>query len=137
MPYSQDCHDEHVHPSASAMPDVTQQQDQHQQGARLAALRASLPRTWPLTAALPPPGARVPNWAHVRRAAGLLGHNPPCTSAAEGDVWLNRPDVRSALHAAPRDITGRWTICSDVLHYHHDAGSMIPIHHKLTQHHGG
>ena len=67
------------------------------------------PRTWPLGAQLPPRGAVVPNWAQLLRG---LGHNPPCTDATAGDVWLNDPAVRRALHAAPVEVVGApWTVC--------------------------
>jgi hypothetical protein len=39
-------------------------------------------------------------------------HPPPPPDASEGDVWLNSPAVRRALHAAPIDVVGApWTVC--------------------------
>jgi serine carboxypeptidase-like clade 1 len=44
--------------------------------------------------------------------------------------------VRQAIHAAPLDVTGPWTICSDRILYTSDAGSMLPIHKQLTRERG-
>jgi hypothetical protein len=54
----------------------------------------------------------------------------------EADLWLNDPEVRKAIHAAPLDVTGPWTICSDRILYTADAGSMLPIHKQLTRKRG-
>lgn len=54
----------------------------------------------------------------------------------EAWTWLNDPEVRSALHAAPADVTGDWSLCSTKIHYTHDAGSMLPVHTELIQVHG-
>lgn len=51
-------------------------------------------------------------------------------------MWLNDPAVREALHAAPVDVTGRWTICSDRIDYTANSGSMLPIHKQLTRERG-
>ncbi|KIY91912.1 cathepsin A [Monoraphidium neglectum] len=62
---------------------------------------------WPVTGGVKKGVVR--NWAQLM---GGLTHNPPCTDASEGDVWLNDPRVREALHAAPIDAAGApWTIC--------------------------
>jgi serine carboxypeptidase-like clade 1 len=60
-----------------------------------------------------------------------LAHNPPCTSATLAEAWLNDWRVRAALHAAPLERTGPWTLCSDRLRYTRDAGSMLPVHSEL------
>jgi hypothetical protein len=49
-------------------------------------------------------------------------------------VWLNTEEVRAAIHAPPLDALPRWAPCSDVLHYQHDAGSMIPVHRHNLDH---
>lgn len=101
-------------------------------GARYAELLRSH-KGWPVRGGLEK-GGRVHNWAHL---LGGLGHNPPCTDASEGDMWLNDPKVREALHAAPIAAVGApWTICSDRISYTHDAGSMISIHEEMTQKRG-
>jgi hypothetical protein len=54
----------------------------------------------------------------------------------EADLWLNDPAVRKAIHAAPLDVTGPWTICSNRILYTADGGSMLPIHKQLTRERG-
>ncbi|KAI8471231.1 MAG: peptidase S10, serine carboxypeptidase [Monoraphidium minutum] len=98
---------------------------------RYASLLASH-KGWPVGGGVP--DGPVRNWAQLM---GGLSHNPPCTDASEGDVWLNDPRVREALHAAPVDVAGApWTICSDRVLYSHDSGSMIRVHRELTQKRG-
>uniref|UniRef100_A0A383WG00 Carboxypeptidase n=1 Tax=Tetradesmus obliquus TaxID=3088 RepID=A0A383WG00_TETOB len=93
----------------------------------LAALMAQpQARAWPLTGMVRQ-GAQLQNWGQ------LLRHNPPCTQTREADLWLNDPEVRRAIHAAPLDVTGPWTICSDRISYTADGGSMLPIHKQLTR----
>jgi len=82
------------------------------------------------------PSARVPrsNGNGGGGGVGLLGHDPPCTSSSLADAWLNDARVRRALHASPVDAlggAGRWTLCSDLVDYTHDAGSMLPVHAEL------
>jgi hypothetical protein len=55
---------------------------------------------------------------------------------SEADLWLNDPEVRKALHAAPLELTGPWTVCSDRISYTADAGSMLPLHKQLTRKRG-
>lgn len=52
---------------------------------------------------------------------------------SEADAWLNDPEVREALHAAPSERIGPWTICSDRITYTANGGSMLPIHKQLTR----
>jgi serine carboxypeptidase-like clade 1 len=111
-----------------------------QPGARVAAAVAAVgdaaaAPSAPAGAPAPPPHPPTPP---------PLSHNPPCTSATLAEDWLNNPSVRRALHAAPIEaddddgdgadpswVAGRWTLCSDRLHYTHDAGSMLPVHAEL------
>lgn len=59
---------------------------------------------------------------------------PPACS--EADTWLNNPAVRQALHAAPKEMTGPWQLCSTRIHYRSDGGSMLPIHDQLVRKEG-
>lgn len=52
---------------------------------------------------------------------------------SEADIWLNDPAVRTALHAAPKAMTGPWQLCSNRIHYRSDGGSMLPVHNKLVR----
>jgi hypothetical protein len=52
---------------------------------------------------------------------------------SEAEAWLNDPEVRQALHAAPSETTGKWVICSDRIDYTSDGGSMLPVHTQLTR----
>ncbi|KAL6622921.1 hypothetical protein ACP70R_032800 [Stipagrostis hirtigluma subsp. patula] len=82
-----------------------------------------LGRAWPLRA--PVRDGRVPSWQEL--AAGV-----PCMSDEVATAWLNNDNVRSAIHAQPVASIGRWLLCTDVLDFHHDAGSMIIYHKNLT-----
>ena len=55
--------------------------------------------SWPMPAAASRPGPTL-NYAH-------LGLNPPCTDTRLADIWLNDPEVRKAIHAAPVEQIGR------------------------------
>jgi serine carboxypeptidase-like clade 1 len=83
-------------------------------------------RAWPLRATLPPAGSRVPNWA-------TLGVSVPCMDTSLAAAWVNSPDVRAALHAAPMTRTGKFAMCSNAIEYTHDAGSMLPVHAALLE----
>jgi hypothetical protein len=71
--------------------------------------------------------------AHAPRIARLNAHDPPLSLRSEADRWLNDPDVRAALHAAPLDVTGAWQLCSDRIDYTSDGGSMLPVHSFLLK----
>ena len=47
-------------------------------------------------------------------------------------MWLNRPDVRAALHAPPPDQLP-WTPCSDTIDYRFGRARMIPVHMDLLK----
>lgn len=51
-------------------------------------------------------------------------------------MWLNDHAVREALHAAPKNLTGPWQLCSNRIHYKSDGGSMLPIHNQLVRERG-
>jgi len=96
---------------------------------RSAAEQLPLPtvgRAWPLRATLPPPGSPLKNWA-------ALGVTVPCMDTSLATTWLNAPEVREALHAAPVATTGTFAICSNAIRYTHDAGSMLPVHAGLLR----
>lgn len=60
-----------------------------------------------------------------------------CPCCSEADIWLNDPEVRQALHAAPPSLTGPWQICSDRIFYTANGGSMLPVHNFLVREAGG
>ncbi|KAM0889414.1 hypothetical protein ACQ4PT_027724 [Festuca glaucescens] len=47
-------------------------------------------------------------------------------------AWLDNDSVRSAIHAQSVSSIGPWLLCTDVLDFTHDAGSMISYHKNLT-----
>ncbi|KAM0910931.1 hypothetical protein ACQ4PT_013809 [Festuca glaucescens] len=47
-------------------------------------------------------------------------------------AWLDNDSVRSAIHAQSVSSIGPWLLCTDVLDFDHDAGSMISYHKNLT-----
>ncbi|GIL64198.1 hypothetical protein Vafri_18178, partial [Volvox africanus] len=119
---------------------------------------AGLLGVWPLAGGVVRTGP-VLNWAHVSAKLGgnlgatppctdsrlcdpaqprrpSLSHTPICTDSRAADLWLNDPRVREAIHAAPTDDIGYWTLCSDKISYMRDHGSMIPIHINNTKGHG-
>lgn len=67
--------------------------------------------------------------------AQLADSSVPMRSEAE--LWLNDPEVRAAIHAAPQDLTGPWQLCSDRIFYTSNGGSMLPIHNSLVRESGG
>eukprot|EP00850_Spirogloea_muscicola_P003593 SM000014S00381 [mRNA] locus=s14:1000135:1004860:+ [translate_table: standard] len=108
-------------------------------------------RAWPLRSPVRP--GRVPMWpelvqrqagksaggddgggerAIVSGVVGLGSPYVPCFDDVVATLWLNDPDVRRALHARPAAEIGRWELCTQSLHYKHNAGSMIPKHRSLT-----
>ena len=95
----------------------------------------------------PAPGgeSKVLARAHVLEAA-LRAQAPPSSDDGSGFpsqnvcvdehimTWLNRPDVRAALHVDPS--VGEWAMCTDKLKYsfHDVITSMVPLHRKLMSH---
>jgi hypothetical protein len=57
----------------------------------------------------------------------------PLLFHSEADIWLNDPEVRQAIHAAPQDVTGPWQLCSDRIFYTANGGSMLPVHNFLVR----
>lgn len=57
----------------------------------------------------------------------------PAARISEADIWLNDPEVRKAIHAAPQDVTGPWQLCSDRIFYTANGGSMLPVHNFLVR----
>ncbi|KAH8956950.1 hypothetical protein BDL97_07G068100 [Sphagnum fallax] len=86
-------------------------------------------RAWPLR--LPLREGHVPSWPQLASALHS-SENVPCMDDRIASVFLNNADVRAALHAAPISEIGPWDLCTDNIIFYHDAGSMIPIHQKLT-----
>lgn len=54
----------------------------------------------------------------------------PCINSRKAELWLNRPDVKSAIHVRNNL---RWQICSTVINenYNHNIKSMLPIYTNL------
>ncbi|KAL5769667.1 hypothetical protein ACOSP7_013821 [Xanthoceras sorbifolium] len=81
-------------------------------------------RAWPFRAPVVP--GVVPSWPKL-----LSYGSVPCVDDEVATAWLNDESVRKALHAAPKNETGEWQLCSD-LYYTHDVGSMLSYHKNLT-----
>ncbi|KAL5206451.1 hypothetical protein ABZP36_034660 [Zizania latifolia] len=90
-----------------------------------------LGRAWPLRA--PVRDGRVPSWQELASVASGAPSGVPCMSDEVATAWLNDDNVRSAIHAQPVSSIGSWLICSNVLKYNHDAGSIIGYHKNLTR----
>jgi len=56
-----------------------------------------------------------------------------CWPCREAEIWLNDPEVRAALYAAPHELTGPWVLCSDRILYTANGGSMLPVHNYLVR----
>jgi carboxypeptidase C (cathepsin A) len=56
----------------------------------------------------------------------------PCINARKAELWLNRADVKAAIHVRNNL---RWEICSTVINenYIHNIASMLPIYTRLLQ----
>lgn len=89
----------------------------------IAAIRIHHGQKWPLPGTASTLGRQY-NWAH-------LGSTPPCTDSRVADAWLNDPEVRSALHAAPISDGGRWELCSSRISYTRTTRSTILTHVEL------
>ncbi|KAK4835059.1 hypothetical protein QYF36_004703 [Acer negundo] len=81
-------------------------------------------RAWPFKAPVLP--GIVPSWPQL-----LSYGSVPCVDDEVATAWLNDESVRKALHAAPKNETGEWQLCTS-LGYTHDAGSMLTYHKNLT-----
>ncbi|XP_027334977.1 serine carboxypeptidase-like 20 [Abrus precatorius] len=83
-------------------------------------------RAWPLRA--PVRHGIVPTWPQLNN----LNHAPPCTDDEIADTWLNNEAVRKAIHTAQKSVVSSWELCTDIISFDHDAGSMIKYHKNLT-----
>lgn len=54
----------------------------------------------------------------------------PCINSRKAELWLNRADVKAAIHVRNNI---RWEICSTVINenYNHNVPSMLPIYTRL------
>lgn len=77
--------------------------------------------------------AKRPTHPAVVAGLGLqkVGGMVPCIDSDGGSTYLNRDDVKAALHVSESPLT--WALCSSVLQYHSTFGqdSMIPIYQAL------
>ena len=96
--------------------------------------------TWPFGPV--PAMGLVHNW---RNAANI---EPPCTDywcdvdgtelshqwflSRTAETWLNRDDVREAIHAAPIDIAGRYSLCSERVTYTKKVATVMGLHRFLV-----
>ena len=95
----------------------------------------------------PAPGgeSRVLARAHLLEAALRATPPPPADDGSDFPAqdacvddhvmaWLNRADVRAALHVDPS--VGEWALCTDKLKYRYAdvVASMVPLHRKLMSH---
>ncbi|KAL5836774.1 hypothetical protein ACOSQ3_013943 [Xanthoceras sorbifolium] len=80
-------------------------------------------RAWPFRAPVMP--GVVASWPEL-----LSYGSVPCNDEV-ATAWLNDESVRKALHAAPKNETGEWKLCTD-LYYTNNAGSMLSYHKNLT-----
>jgi serine carboxypeptidase-like clade 1 len=55
----------------------------------------------------------------------------PCIDSSVAENYLNRADVRTALHAEPVSKIGAWAICSDKINYTSVYSSVIPFYPTL------
>ncbi|EFJ44699.1 hypothetical protein VOLCADRAFT_118648 [Volvox carteri f. nagariensis] len=69
----------------------------------------------------------------VRLWGPWLRHVVPCMDRSIALDWLNRDEVRSALHAAPWSVIGGWQPCSDVLYYRLDTMDLVSVHEELVR----
>jgi len=88
-------------------------------------------RSWPVG---PVRAGKVDSW----RSLGVApdpdgGVAVPCMDSRLAHSWLNLPETRVSLHAAPAATAGEWAICSDEIEYTHDYGSMLPVHAELNE----
>jgi len=82
--------------------------------------------------------ARRPAHPSVASAVGLQNVNGmvPCIDSSGGEKYLNRADVKAALHVSGSPLD--WALCSSVLSYKSEFGSggggdsMIPIYQQLS-----
>jgi len=84
------------------------------------------PLQWPLGGVLPPVGQPVRSWH------GLVGHVVPCADRRVALAWMNREEVRAALHVPPASQLN-WQPCSDKLHYRTGPVSMTALHAQLVE----
>lgn len=68
---------------------------------------------------------------HARGVAGqpvlstpMLGESVPCINSTAGTNYLNRDDVRRAIHVNPN--LPKWSICSDILRYNSTVRPPLP-----------
>ncbi|CAH1270301.1 CTSA [Branchiostoma lanceolatum] len=60
---------------------------------------------------LPAPPKPQVNGSRMYTVTNKVGVNPPCINATAQTAWLNRPDVRKALHIP--DFVQQWALCSE------------------------
>eukprot|EP00658_Telonema_sp_P-2_P050345 TRINITY_DN3837_c0_g1_i11.p1 TRINITY_DN3837_c0_g1~~TRINITY_DN3837_c0_g1_i11.p1 ORF type:complete len:316 (+),score=69.46 TRINITY_DN3837_c0_g1_i11:133-1080(+) len=72
--------------------------------------------------------------AHAALGLTRVNGMVPCIDSSGGETYLNRADVRQALHVSDSPLA--WALCSSVLKYKSEFGdsSMIPIYRELSGH---
>eukprot|EP01018_Ginkgo_biloba_P004704 Gb_23232 [translate_table: standard] len=100
-------------------------------------------RAWPMWS--PVRDGKIPTWPQLGR------QHLYCMDTEVAHIWSNNPLVRKAIHAQSlnclpptivaslplniqcnENVSGKWQICADRIHYNHDGGSMIEYHRNLT-----
>eukprot|EP01060_Flectonema_neradi_P031476 TRINITY_DN4791_c0_g2_i1.p2 TRINITY_DN4791_c0_g2~~TRINITY_DN4791_c0_g2_i1.p2 ORF type:complete len:469 (+),score=90.84 TRINITY_DN4791_c0_g2_i1:33-1409(+) len=68
-----------------------------------------------------------------RPAHPSLGEQVPCIDSRGGTIYLNRNDVKKALHV--EQSPNSWAICSNLVHYENDGvykDGMVPLYQKMS-----
>lgn len=60
-----------------------------------------------------------------------LNAEVPCIDSVGAEVYLNRPEVRKALHIS--SLSEKWTICSDILEYNRTLETIIPLYPNILK----
>ena len=55
----------------------------------------------------------------------------PCMNVTPGVVYLNTPEVQTALHVAPQSQIHAWDVCSSYVNYTQYAATVVPIYQTL------
>ncbi|CAH1417948.1 unnamed protein product [Lactuca virosa] len=88
-------------------------------------------RAWPFKAPVKP--GYVPSWPELLNNTVLLNstRGVPCQDRNVAKIWLNKKEVRKAIHADPISEAGEWEPCTGRIRYHQNMGSMIKYHTKI------
>jgi len=74
--------------------------------------------------------------ANLKKSFGIdnnFNQNVPCVDASAATNYLNSPDVRRSIHAAPVSEIGLWSICSDKIKYTRQYFSLLDLYPTLLK----